>query len=101
MVQNAARTLTLTCLELLTCRDKDMASAPVALGRWDPEPGDACIIVQPLSETLAEVPMLTTPMSRTEEPSQRQGWRNSPSVSRRVCTRLLTCGERGQSELGS
>lgn len=99
-------TPTLTCLELLTWREKDLASALVALGRGDPghrchDAAPAQTAATPRPKPLARFPCQHSQMCHTQEPSQRWSWRTGPSGARRVCTRVLTCGEKGQSEPGT
>lgn len=71
----------LTCLEVLTWRDKHLASAPVAPVS-QLSPGLGCC--HPLPKHLGGIFMPAPPNLPTQEPSQCQGWRNSQSGACRV-----------------
>lgn len=91
--------LALTCLELLTWKDKYSQSPR---WHWDPtcpRPGQIWGSVTKV-RPLMSPPHLSgaTQTCRTQELSQCQGWRNGGTLSCRVCSMELTWGERAGPE---
>lgn len=91
--------LALTCLELLTWKDKYSRSPR---WHWDPtcpRPGQIWGSVTKV-RLLMSPPHLNgaTQTCRTQELSQCQGWRNGGTLSCRVCSMELTWGERAGPE---